>query len=153
LYYWSINSKLPRLKVEPLMNGSHPTQKKCEPPNTAPNPIQIPSTVSLCVCVCERWWCSTYAPPRFRYQLWHEEKNLVNKNQWWEPIQQKYKAKREHKYTQPEGKTKTNNQQKLGEDHCCPDILKFRIWTWICMYVFMSRIWCFSNIHPYTYLA
>jgi hypothetical protein len=28
--------------------------KKCEPPNSGPNPIQIPSTVSLCVCVRER---------------------------------------------------------------------------------------------------
>jgi hypothetical protein len=64
----------------------------------------------------------------------------------------KVQGKREHKYTQPEGKTETNNQQKLGKDHCCPDILKIPDMN-LDMHVFMSRIWCFSNIHPYTYLA
>jgi hypothetical protein len=43
-------------------------------------------------------------------------KNLVNKNQGWEPIHQKYKANENTSTHNPKTKTKVNNQQKLIKD-------------------------------------
>jgi hypothetical protein len=44
------------------------------------------------------------------------KKNLVNKNQGWEPIHQKYKANENTSRHNPKKKTKVNNQQKLIKD-------------------------------------
>jgi hypothetical protein len=49
--------------------------------------------------------------------MWSEEKKkTVDKNQGWEPIQQKYKANKKTSGHNPKRKQKQNNQQKSGED-------------------------------------
>jgi hypothetical protein len=55
------------------------------------------------------------------------KKNLVNKNQGWEPIQQKYKAKENTSRHNLKKKQKKNNQQRSGKDQCFPDILNMNL--------------------------
>jgi hypothetical protein len=45
-----------------------------------------------------------------------KKKNLVIKNQRWEPIHQKYKANENTSRHNPKKKTKASNQQKSGKD-------------------------------------
>jgi hypothetical protein len=87
--------------------------KKWEPPNTGPNPIQIPSTVSLCVWERESDDAAHMPCPDSDIRF-DTKKNLVNKNQGWEPIQQKYKAKENTSRHNLKEKPKKNNQQKSG---------------------------------------